>query len=338
MSKSRKPGMHTMIKIGLYLPVYGGWLPVSNSGKINKGIEPSSENEELPTYKYVKRVAIEAERIGIDSLWIPDHMLNPIKGETADSLESWTIASAIAAVTKKVNIAQTTLCEAFRYPAVTAKQAATLADISGGRFWLSIGAGWFKREYEAYGLPFYEHDDRVNRTAEAINIIKQLWKRDGVTFSGKYYSIKSGVLQPKPNPAPPIWYAGVSNASRNLVAAEADGWLMRGCSITETENNIDDMNERLRKKGRNGIEFAIPALTFIRDTDQEAEELLKKKTGGRNNLLDRTLDTGLIGSPLTVAGKIKRLDKIGINHVLLQLTPTLEELKNVEKMVEILKN
>lgn len=326
-----------MIRVGLYLPVYGGWLPVANSGKTNNEAADTNENEELPTYGYVKQVAIEAERIGIDSLWIPDHMLNPIKGETANSLESWTIASAVAAVTNKVDIAQTTLCEAFRYPAVLAKQAATLTDISGGRFWLSIGAGWFKREYEAYGLPFYEHDDRVNRAAEAIQIIKQLWKKDGVTFNGKYYSIKNGILEPKPNPAPPVWYAGMSEASRNLAAAEADGWLMRGCSLEETQDNIADMKERLKKKGKNEMEFAIPALTFIRDTDEEAKKQLQKQTGGKKNLLDRTLDTGLIGSPLTIAEKIRQLDKAGIDHILLQLTPTLKELQNVKKLLSILK-
>lgn len=173
MLQWKRSNIHTMIKIGLYLPVYGGWLPVSNSGKgkTNDGIKFANENEELPTYRYIKQVAVEAERIGIDSLWIPDHLLNPIKGETAASLESWTTASAVAAVTSGVNIVQTTLCEAFRYPAVLAKQTASLADVSNGRFWLSIGAGWFKREYEAYGLPFYEHDDRVDRAAEAIQII-----------------------------------------------------------------------------------------------------------------------------------------------------------------------
>ena len=192
--------------------------------------------------------------------------------------------------------------------------------------------------YEAYGLPFYEHDDRVDRATEAIQIIKRLWKENCVTFNGKYYSIKNGTLEPKPNPLPPIWYAGMSEASRNLAAAEADGWLMRGCSLEETRDNITDMKKRLKKRGRNEMEFAIPALTFIRDTDEEAEKQLQKITGGRKNLLDRTLDTGLVGSPLAVAEKIKRLKEIGIDHVLLQLTPTFKELQNVEKLLDILKN
>jgi FMNH2-dependent dimethyl sulfone monooxygenase len=297
----------------------------------------SGEEEEQPTYAYVKRVALEAEKIGVDSLWIPDHMLNPIKGERAPSLEAWTLATAIAEATEKVIIAHTTLCEAFRYPAVLAKQAATLNEISNGRFWLSIGAGWFKREYEAYGLPFYEHDERVARAGEAIKIIKRLWQEDSVTFNGKYYSITNGVLEPKPEPKPPVWYAGVSEASRNLVAELADGWLMRGCNLEEAKKNIADMQQRLKRKGRVEIEFAIPALTFIRDTDDEARKYMERLTGGRKNVLDRTLDTGLIGSPETVAEKIRQLESIGIDHVLLQLTPTLKELQYVKDVLDILR-
>lgn len=263
-------------------------------------------------------------------------MLNPLKGDRAPSLESWSLATAIAEATERVVIAHTTLCEAFRYPAVLAKQAATLSDISRGRFWLSIGAGWFKREYEAYGLPFYKHDDRVDRAKEAIQIIKRLWQEESVTFNGKYYSISNGILEPKPDPRPPIWYAGMSEASRNLVSEEADGWLMRGCSLEEAQKNIADMQERLEKKGRSKIEFAIPGLTFIRDTDEEAKKYVEQITGGSKGVLDRTLDTGLVGSPETIAQKIKQLESIGISHILLQLTPTLRELQEVKKFLDIL--
>jgi len=108
--------MVKMVKIGLYLPVYGGWFPSRKSAKVEAdGVYFEKEDEKPPTYDCVRKVALEAEKIGIDSLWIPDHMLNPIKGENAPSLEAWTLATAIAEVTEKVIIAHTTLCEAFRY-------------------------------------------------------------------------------------------------------------------------------------------------------------------------------------------------------------------------------
>ncbi len=313
-----------MPKIGLYLPIYGGW------------VRGPHEKEQPPTYSYVREVAQEAERIGIDSLWIPDHLLNPLKGEGSPSLEAWTLAAAIAEATEKVVIVHTTLCEAFRYPAVLAKQAATLTDISRGRFWLSLGAGWFKREYEAYGLPFYEHNQRIDRTREAIQIIRGLWEQESVTFQGKYYSITNGALAPKPEPKPPIWYAGMTEASRNLAAEEAEGWLMNGCGVEEAGKRVADLEERLQKKGRNRIEFAVPALTFIRDTDAEAREFLAQTAGGDAGTLDHTLDSGLVGSPETVARKIRQFEKTGINHVLLQLTPSLAELSQVKKVLAAL--
>lgn len=327
-----------MIKVGMWLPVYGGWLPSRGSSvaQADGTYFVGEEEEKPPTYSYMKQVALEAEKIGIDSLWIPDHLLNPLKGDRAPCLEAWTLATAIAEATERVIIVHTTLCEAFRYPAVLAKQVATLTDISSGRFWLSIGAGWFKQEYEAYGLPYYRHRDRVERAKEAIQIIKRLWQEDGITFSGKYYSITNGILQPKPSPMPPVWYAGMSEDSRNLVAEEVDGWLMDVCSFEEAQKNIADMHERLKKKGRGKIEFAIPGLTFIRDTDEEAKKYVERITGGSKDVLNRTLDTGLVGSPETVAQKIKQLESIGINHVLLQLTPTLTELQKVKKVLNVL--
>jgi FMNH2-dependent dimethyl sulfone monooxygenase len=128
----------------------------------------------------------------------------------------------------------------------------------------------------------------------------------------------------------------MSEASRNLAAEEADGWLMSGCSLEGAQKNIVDMQERLEKKGRSKIEFAIPGLTFIRDTDEEAKKYVEQITGGNKDMLDHALDTGLVGSPETVVQKIKQLESIGISHVLLQLTPTLRELPKVKKVLDVL--
>lgn len=326
-----------MVKIGIYLPIYGGWFPISRSGKAqNNKARLNHEEEKPPTYDYVKKAALEAEKIGIDSLWIPDHLLNPIKGEHAPSLEAWTLATAIAETTMRVKIVHTTLCEAFRYPAVLAKQAATLSEISNGRFWLSIGAGWYQREYEAYGLPFFKHDDRVDRAKEAIQIIKKLWQDDNVNYKGKYYSIIKGTVEPKPKPIPHIWYAGMSEASLELIAKEADGWLMRGCSTDDAKKHVEEMKMRLRNKGRSKVEIAIPGMTFIRDTDEEARNYVEYVSGNQKDVLDHTLSTGLLGSPENIAQKIRELEAMGISHVIFQLTPTLEELKNVRKVLPIL--
>jgi FMNH2-dependent dimethyl sulfone monooxygenase len=103
---------------------------------------------------------------------------------------------------------------------------ATLSDISNGRFRLSLGAGWFKREFEAYGVPWHDHDDRIDRAREQLEIIKGLWVKHVFNYKGKYYGIDNGILEPKPAKEIPVWWAGESEKSRELVADMADGWLI----------------------------------------------------------------------------------------------------------------
>jgi FMNH2-dependent dimethyl sulfone monooxygenase len=127
-------------RLGIYIPLYGGWI---------RGAPP----EEEVTYANAKKAALAAEEAGIHSLWVADHLLNPIKGQNQPSLEAWTTLTGLAAVTKRVELFHTTICQGFRYPAVLAKMCVTMQDLAKGRFSLSIGAGWFQREFEAYGLP-----------------------------------------------------------------------------------------------------------------------------------------------------------------------------------------
>jgi FMNH2-dependent dimethyl sulfone monooxygenase len=102
-------------------------------------------------------------------------MLNSIKGEREPSLEAWTTLTAIAAQTNRIELFHTTICQGFRYPAVLAKMAATLDDVSGGRFRFSIGSGWYQREFQAYGAPWYDHDTKIDIAREQVEIIKSLW-------------------------------------------------------------------------------------------------------------------------------------------------------------------
>ncbi|MEF8832414.1 MAG: LLM class flavin-dependent oxidoreductase [Candidatus Thermoplasmatota archaeon] len=312
------------MKFGLYLPIFGGWLRRS-----------ANEKEKELSYDYVKEVAIRAEEIGIDSLWIPDHLLNPPKGEEAPSLEAWTLATAIAEVTEEVDISHTTICEGFRYPAVLAKQASTLQEISEGRFWLSIGAGWFKREYAAFGLDFLEHDERIDKAAETIEIVERLWEENRVDYDGEYYQIEEGIVEPKPDPVPPIWYAGMSDPSRELVAEKADGWLMGADGISKIEEHLKDMKKKLKEKDRDTseMEYAVPAITILEDTDEEAEERLKALSNGEEKIYDRVYKSGLVGGFETVREDIEKLENLGIDHLLFQLTPTLGELDKIEDLI-----
>jgi len=313
-----------MLQLGVYLPVYGGWL---------QGCE---EQENPPEYPYVREAALKAERIGLDFLWIPDHLLNPIKGEAAPSLEAWTVAAALAQATTRIRLAHTCICEGFRHPAVLAKQVACLHEVSGGRYLFCIGAGWQRREYQSYGLRFYSHDKRVERAREAISIVSKLLKEDGVSLKGKYYSIQNGVLQPKIPGAFPVWYAGMSTASRELVADVAGGWLMGESRPEELASAIADMKERLARRNRTTIDMAVPADTIARETDKEARAALKSLCRDNPKALRRLKTTGLIGSYRTIAERIREIEKLGVGQVIFKLSPTIRELDHIEKLLKVL--
>lgn len=308
-------------KIGIYIPVYGGWL---------RGVD---EGEREPTYGYAAETALKAEEMGIHSVWVPDHMLNPIKGEGTKSLEAWTTLTAIAAMTKRVELFHTTLCQGFRYPAVLAKMGATLDDVSGGRFRFALGAGWFKREFDAYGVPWHDHDTRIDRAREQIEIIRSLWTQSTTNYRGKFYEVIEGVLEPKPlqKPHPPIWWGGESEKSRQLVADLADGWLMRASAPQEAEEKIDDMRRRLDERGRRGIQYAVPGRVFIGETDEEVKRRVEGLVGDDVDLLKNILSRGFAGSPQTITERIHRLSDLGVDYIIFQISPALETLDAIEE-------
>jgi FMNH2-dependent dimethyl sulfone monooxygenase len=311
-----------MIEYGIYLPIYGGWLR-----------DCAAEKEEAPEYGYVKQTALEAEEIGLDFLWIPDHLLNPIKGELHPSLEAWTLASALCEATSRIRIAHTCICEGFRHPAVLAKQVASIHHLSQKRYLFCIGAGWFKREYQAYGLRFFGHDRRIARTREAIQIMTRLWRENGVSFKGKYYSITEGALEPKIGDGYPLWYAGMSEASRELVADLADGWLMGESSEEQIAEAIRDMRARLASRNRTAMAYAVPADTIVRPTEKEARAVLK----GLRPMSPRTSrvlkNTALVGSYEKIADSIRQMESLGVNQLIFKLSPTLQELPHIGKLL-----
>jgi FMNH2-dependent dimethyl sulfone monooxygenase len=299
--------------------MYKGWI---QRGEINEG-------ESTPTFQYAAETAIKAEEIGIESIWVPDHMLNPQKGEREGSLESWTTLTALATLVKKVELFHTTLCQGFRYPAVLAKMCVTLDDISNGRFRFALGAGWFKREFQAYGVPWDEdHDTRIDRAREQIEIIKSLWTQPTTNYHGRFYEIRDGILEPKPiqKPHPPIWWGGVSEKSRQLAADLADGWLMDSCTVEQADANIHDMRRRLEARGRNHMKYAIPGRIYMGKTDDDAKKKVENLAKGDANLLKEILAVDFVGSPQTIAERIQRLSDIGFDYVIFSPSPALSTL------------
>ncbi len=151
------------------------------------------EVERYVTWPEVREMAVTAEAVGFDSLWVGDHLLYRDEDETVGPWEAWSMLAAIAAVTQRVQIGPLVAATSFHNPAMLAKKAVTVDEISDGRLILGIGAGWNRAEYDAYGFPF---DHRASRFQEAFTIIRTLLTEGAIDFAGEYYTLRDCELVP----------------------------------------------------------------------------------------------------------------------------------------------
>ena len=164
-----------------------------------------------------------AEEVGFDSVWVTDHFIQRTETETRGPWECWSLLAAMAAITERVEIGTLVICTGFRNPALLAKIADTVDEISGGRLILGIGAGWNEPEYRAFGYPF---DHRVDRFEEALTIITGLLRNGHIDFEGTYYQARDCELRPRgPRPSgPPIMIGTTGERMLRLTARHADQW------------------------------------------------------------------------------------------------------------------
>jgi probable F420-dependent oxidoreductase len=175
------------------------------------------------SYQKIRRMARWGERAGFDSLWLYDHLLYREDGRTIGIWECWTMLSALADATHRIELGTLVCCNLFRNPAILAKMAATLDEVSGGRLILGLGAGWNQAEFEAFGVP---DDQRASRFEEALQIIAPLLREGRVDFAGRFYQARDCVLAPHgPRPGGVPILVGTQGARMlRLAARYADGW------------------------------------------------------------------------------------------------------------------
>ncbi len=180
------------------------------------------------TWPQVRALAGLAEQGGLDSVWVYDHLIFRSPGEPEDGiLEAWTLLTAVAAVSERVELGTIVLGTGFRPPALLAKMAATADEVAAGRLILGLGTGWHEPEYAAFGYPF---DHRAGRFEEALRIIVPLLRGDRVTLHGRWHEIEDAVLiPPPPRPARfpgriPILVAARGERVLRLAARHADAW------------------------------------------------------------------------------------------------------------------
>jgi F420-dependent oxidoreductase-like protein len=175
----------------------------------------------------LREAVLHAEAAGFDDCWIDDHLLCDEGDPASDKLEAWTTLAALAAVTTRIRLGHLVAANTFRNPGLTAKMAATLDHVSGGRAILGLGAGWFEREHDAFGLKFGPSmGERIDRLAEAVPLVRRLLDGERVTHEGPHYRFHDAVCAPRPvQPHLPILLGGSGpRKTLPLVARSADLW------------------------------------------------------------------------------------------------------------------
>jgi FMNH2-dependent dimethyl sulfone monooxygenase len=336
------------MRYGYWMPVFGGWLR-------------NVENENMRAdWDYVKTLAQRSEELGYDLSLIAELNLNDIKGEEAPSLDAWSTAAALAAVTKKIEL-MVAVRPTFHSPALLAKQAANIDHISNGRLSLNVVSSWWQDEATKYGVHFEQHDDRYARTAEWLHVVDNLWKQDHFTFEGKFYKVTDSILQPKPvsRPRPFLYAGGESEAAKNLIAKQCDGYVMHGDEPAAIGRRIQDLSERRDRLGLPPMKFGVAAYSIVRNTEQEVKQELDRITnvqgsaaGYKNyqqwlagtqlenqvslqdySVSNRGLRSGLTGTPQQVADRIAAFEAVGVDLFLLQCSPQLEEMERFSEAV-----
>jgi alkanesulfonate monooxygenase SsuD/methylene tetrahydromethanopterin reductase-like flavin-dependent oxidoreductase (luciferase family) len=266
-------------------------------------------------------MAITAEDVGFDSIWLPDHLLFRIEPDAPEGFwETTALLAGLAASTSRIEIGALVLCSGFRNPALTAKIADTIDEISGGRFVLGLGAGYYDPEYEAFGYPA---DHKFGRFEEALTIIAGLLRHGQVDYSGRYYEARECVLRPRGprESGPPIMIGGKGERMLGLIARQADIW--NGWIATGTDNQ-----PRRYPPLKAQVDAACLAVG-------RAPESLGRSLGVLTNPCHDTkthvsrLGTPLVGDPVELAERLRAFADQGIDHLQLWVYPG--SVENIER-------
>ncbi len=269
------------------------------------------ENYSKRPYDTIRAVAQQAEKDGFDSIWLPDHFLYRNPGEPTRGIwECWTMLAALTEATQRVEIGPLVTCNSFRNPAILAKMATTVDEVSHGRLILGVGAGWNEPEYQAFGLPF---DHRAGRFEEALQIIKPLLREGHVDFAGRYYQARNCEIVPRGprSEGPPLMVGCEMKSPRmlKLTAQYADIWNTGYMGKPETMSEpIAKINATCRDIGRDPATLGITALIGLWFPDLQPKK-------------PRFFDNPLTGTPHELAAAMRGYAELGVQHIMFQLEP-----------------
>ncbi|WP_010218141.1 LLM class flavin-dependent oxidoreductase [Sphingomonas sp. PAMC 26621] len=334
------------MRYGYWTPVFGGWL----RNVADEGMEAS--------WDYTKRLTQRAEQIGYDLTLIAELNLNDIKGVEQPALDAWSTAAALAAVTETIEL-MVAVRPNFHHPALFAKAAANIDRIAGGRLALNVVSSWWADEAKQYGLQFDEHDDRYARTAEWLDVVDGLWTEERFSFSGQFYRTENAICAPKPVKRPTVYAGGESEKAKTLIARQCDAYVMHGDPVDAIAPKIADMAARREAAGGVPMQYGMAAYAIVRDSEAEAQRELERITtvtelpaGYANfdqwlsgtqlerdlkiqeySVSNRGLRPHLVGTPEQLRQRIADYEGVGLDLLLLQMSPQAEEMERFAAQV-----
>lgn len=281
-----------------------------------------------------KRLALAVESLGFAGLYRSDHYLNA-QSPDSDSLELWVSLTWLADHTSRIEFGPLVSPVSFRHPSHTARMAAAVDDLSGGRMTLGLGAGWQEREHRSFGWDLLDIPRRFARLEEGVQVISHLLRSDQpVTFEGQFFKLQDAVLLPRPKRpgGPPICIGGNGpKYTLPIVARHADAWnavFIPAARFLALTNILDSL---LTAEGRKPEEVHRSLMTgciFARSR-QEVAEKVRLRTGGRHSV-EELLERGMIvGAPEDMVAQLNHLGSVGVERIMLQWLD-LDDLEGLE--------
>jgi F420-dependent oxidoreductase-like protein len=294
-------------------------------------------------YESVRDIARAAHAAGFTRLWVSDHLFLNKDAVALDCLEAWTVLAALARDTEGIRIGPMVSCQSYRNPALLAKIAAGVDQMSGGRLEFGVGAGWKNVEYRAYGYDFPEDGVRVTQLVETLEICTRLWTQERSTYKGKHYRIEDAVLSPKPVQRPlPIWIGGTKPRVMRIAAKWAQWFNMSNPGASPMQR-ITVMSagiaEACKAVGRDPatLKTSLFVAAFVAPTHKEAQGLvsaLAERAGTPREEWLAARPGAIVGTTDEASEQFRAIAKAGVDHANVML-PYGFEIAGVKALTQI---
>ncbi|MDA0711479.1 MAG: LLM class flavin-dependent oxidoreductase, partial [bacterium] len=281
-------------------------------------------------------LGVAADRLGFDSLWVADHLF---LGRDDAILEGWTTLSALAGATQQAKLGMIHMAHFLRHAPITAKMAATLDQLSGGRLIHFVDGGNRAEEFHRYGLPWAEPvETRIAHLVEELELTKALWTQDGpIDYEGRFHHLQGATCAPKPfqRPHPPIWLGEPNPAMLDAVAHHAQGWNSVPVSVGEMERRLSALRAACVRASRNydeiekslemqiliapdldGVRAKLRAMLALNPPETEDPQMTAFLSGAKDTAPDALTRMTLVGTPDQIADQIQGYVDIGVTHFL----------------------